>query len=73
MMNLLWGGGGGGWQKSQYFPLVAGPGLFRLHPQKGLNICIVHFTMPSKAGKELFLEQTSLSDEELDTFGFKKA
>ena len=36
---------------------AAGPALFRLHPQKGLTIC-VFFSLPSlqKSGRNRFLE-----------------
>ena len=44
-------------------------GLFRLHPQKGLTICIC---MPSKAEKELFRTTNLLSDLKFDTFQLKK-
>ena len=47
---------------------AAGPGLFHLHPQKGITICIFLkiIIMPSKPRKELFLEQTLLSNLRLD-------
>ena len=39
---------------------TAGPGVFRLHPQKDCYIFFSKLTMPSTAGKELFIDQTLL-------------